>query len=257
VKRALLCLVGLAAIVIPVTSAHAEAEQASCRVVAGQPRVTPSGLIRVVGVRANCGDAARTRIRLKKALAGPDRVVKSGSRVIVNGRLTLTTRCAAGTFYTTITDYRGHTAMSRKVRIRCGPALQPSSGGSVGSTVENEVVRLTNAERAKAGCGALKHNARLHTAATGHSADMSAQNYFDHTSKDGRSFADRIKAAGYRFTAAGENIAKGYRTAQAVVTGWMNSPGHRANILNCAYTDIGVGYVAAGGPYWTQDFGRS
>ncbi|MBO3746345.1 CAP domain-containing protein [Streptosporangiaceae bacterium NEAU-GS5] len=146
--------------------------------------------------------------------------------------------------------------------MKCGgsgqpPQQAPTDGGAVGTSVENEVVRLTNAERAKAGCGPLTHDARLRKAALGHSADMSAQNYFDHTSKDGRSFADRIKATGYRFTAAGENIAKGYRTAADVVTGWMNSPGHRANILNCTYKDIGVGYVAAGGPYWTQDFGRS
>jgi uncharacterized protein YkwD len=126
----------------------------------------------------------------------------------------------------------------------------------VGTAIENEVVRLTNVERAKAGCGPLKHDARLRAAAYAHSADMSAKNYFDHTSKDGRSFADRITAAGYTWRAAAENIAKGYGTAQAVVQGWMNSPGHRQNILNCTYTDIGVGYVAAGGPYWTQDFGR-
>ncbi|RGA05746.1 CAP domain-containing protein [Microbispora triticiradicis] len=144
---------------------------------------------------------------------------------------------------------------SAKPTVSQAPSASPTSGTTVGTAVENEVVRLTNVERAKAGCGPLKHDARLRTAAYGHSADMSAQKYFDHTSKDGRSFADRIKAAGYSFRAAAENIAMGYPSAQAVVQGWMNSSGHRQNILNCTYTDIGVGYVASGN-YWTQDFGR-
>src|SRR5262245_10190987 len=161
VKRALLCLVGIVAVVIPVTSAKADADAADlaarCRVVAGQPKVTPSGFIRVVGSRAGCGDMARTRIRLKKAIVGPDRVAKSGSRVIGNARLVLTPRCATGTFYATVTDAKGHVAISRKVRIKCGgnsgQQQQPTTGGTVGTSVENEVVRLTNAERAKAGCG--------------------------------------------------------------------------------------------------------
>src|SRR5262249_43820297 len=121
-----------------------------------------------------------------------------------------------------------------------------SSGGSsstVGTAIEQQVVTLTNAERAKAGCHPLQANAKLRAAAYGHSADMSENNYFQHDSKDGRTFADRIKAAGYSYSAAAENIAEGYSTAAAVVDGWMNSPGHRANILNCDYTDIGVGYV--------------
>ncbi|MBE3007702.1 CAP domain-containing protein [Microbispora sp. NEAU-D428] len=125
----------------------------------------------------------------------------------------------------------------------------------MGTAIENEVVRLTNAERAKAGCGPLKHDPRLRAAAYAHSANMSAQNKMEHV-LDGRDPGYRITLAGYTWRAYGENIAKGYGTAQAVVQGWMNSPGHRQNILNCNYTDIGVGYVAAGGPYWTQDFGR-
>lgn len=121
-----------------------------------------------------------------------------------------------------------------------------------------EVVRLVNVERAKvANCPALRVDARLATAARLHSEDMARQDYFSHTSLDGRSPWDRIAAQGYT-GASGENIAAGYRTAAAVMTGWMNSSGHRANILNCTSRAIGVGigYGGSYGLYWTQTFGR-
>ncbi|MWA03694.1 CAP domain-containing protein [Actinomadura sp. LD22] len=117
------------------------------------------------------------------------------------------------------------------------------------------VVALTNAERAKAGCRPLRADPRLAAAARAHSADMAAHGYFDHDSLDGDSPWIRMLDAGYPSPGA-ENIAKGYATAAAVVDGWMDSPGHRANILNCGLRAIGVG-MAAGpdGPLWTQDFG--
>lgn len=120
-----------------------------------------------------------------------------------------------------------------------------------------QVLTLVNAERAKAGCGSLATSSALQQAAQGHSADMAANDYFSHTSQDGRTFADRIRAAGYTGGAIAENIAAGQATASAVMTSWMNSPGHRANILNCAYRYLGVGYAKGGtyGTYWTQDFG--
>jgi len=121
-----------------------------------------------------------------------------------------------------------------------------------------EVVDLTNAEREAAGCPAVKANEELATAATGHSSDMATNDYFDHTSQDGRTFTDRASAAGYD-DAMSENIAAGYPTAAAVVEGWMNSPGHRANILNCDARAVGLGVAEAGDGtlYWTQMFGRA
>ncbi|MCO5994710.1 CAP domain-containing protein [Actinoallomurus rhizosphaericola] len=117
------------------------------------------------------------------------------------------------------------------------------------------MVRLTNAQRAAHGCTALRIDTGLRTAARLHSADMRDRNYFDHNSPDGRTPWDRIKAAGYTSPGA-ENIAKGYATPEAVVQGWMKSPGHRANILNCSLKAIGVGVAyGSGGPWWTQDFG--
>jgi uncharacterized YkwD family protein len=134
-----------------------------------------------------------------------------------------------------------------------------SSGStSASTTIANQVVKLTNAERTKAGCKPLRSNAQLKTAAQKHSADMAKQDYFSHTSKNGKSPFDRMSDAGYSFSAAAENIAAGQRTAADVVEGWMNSEGHKANILNCTYTEIGVGYAKGGsyGTYWTQNFGR-
>ena len=115
------------------------------------------------------------------------------------------------------------------------------------------VVTATNTERRKAGCSALTVDPRLASGAQGHAADMAKNNYFSHTSRNGTSFGDRIRATGARFRTAGENIAKGQPTAAAVVKAWMNSAGHRRNILNCGFTRIGVGFDARGN-YWVQDF---
>jgi uncharacterized protein YkwD len=127
------------------------------------------------------------------------------------------------------------------------------------AAAEAEVVTLVNAERATAGCNPLTVDARLTTAARRHSQDMADRDYFDHTTPDGITFDARITAAGYPWRSAGENIAKGQRTPAAVMSSWMNSPGHRANILNCAFKDLGVGLARNGAltPIWTQDFGTA
>lgn len=131
-----------------------------------------------------------------------------------------------------------------------------SGGNGGGGTLVQQVVSLTNAERAKNGCGALTVDSRLQAAAQGHSDDMVARNFFDHTDPSGRSPGDRITAAGYRWSTYGENIAYGQRTPAAVMSAWMNSSGHRANILNCKFRNIGVGVtLKSGTPYWTQNFG--
>ena len=121
---------------------------------------------------------------------------------------------------------------------------------------EAQMVVLINQRRADAGCGPVRADERLALAAEGHSADMAAQAYFSHTSLDGSSPWDRAKRAGYQWPSA-ENIAAGNATADATMDQLMNSPGHRANILNCAHKAVGVGR-ATGGPYryyWTQLFG--
>ncbi|GGO74573.1 CAP domain-containing protein [Nonomuraea cavernae] len=119
------------------------------------------------------------------------------------------------------------------------------------------VVSLTNAARAKHGCGRLRVDARLARAARIHSLEMARSGKFAHDSPDGSSPWDRMERAGYPAGAA-ENIGRGYSSAEEAVRGWLDSRDHRQNILNCKITAIGVGVVAGpGGPWWTQDFGYS
>jgi uncharacterized protein YkwD len=136
------------------------------------------------------------------------------------------------------------------------PAPVPTRSLGRVERMENDVTALVNAERAKAGCGPVHTDERLRTAARRHSADMATQDYFSHTGQDGSSPWDRIRRAGYP-SGIGENIAYGYPSAADVMRGWMNSAGHRANILNCDAHAIGVGlaYNSGGTAYWTQDFG--
>lgn len=118
---------------------------------------------------------------------------------------------------------------------------------------EAEVVRLVNEIRQQNGLRPLTANWELSRVARYKSQDMVDNRYFSHTSPTYGTPFQMIKAFGLSYKTAGENIAYGYATPKAVVDGWMNSSGHRANILNASYTQIGVGYVARGN-YWTQMF---
>ena len=127
---------------------------------------------------------------------------------------------------------------------------------------EEQVVILTNQERATYGCGPVTMDSRLRAAAEGHSEDMALNDFFSHTGSDGSTVGVRVSAQGYSWSLVGENIAAGYTSPESVVAGWMASSGHRANILNCAYVHIGVGYYYLGNDtgsvnyrhYWTQVF---
>lgn len=118
---------------------------------------------------------------------------------------------------------------------------------------EAEVVRLVNEIRVENGLNPLTQDWELSRVARYKSQDMKDNNYFSHTSPVYGTPFQMMKSFGISYRSAGENIAKGYATPQAVVNGWMNSSGHRANILNASFTHIGVGYVS-GGNYWTQMF---
>ncbi|MCS6912143.1 MAG: CAP domain-containing protein [Myxococcales bacterium] len=136
------------------------------------------------------------------------------------------------------------------------------------STAAQEVVRLVNQARAAARtCGSrgtfpaappLAVDVRLTRAAQLHSQDMAQRNFFGHTGSDGSRPGDRITRQGYAWSAAGENIAAGYRTPQAVVDAWLASAGHCANIMSRTFTQTGVGVATGGryGIYWTQVFAR-
>lgn len=123
------------------------------------------------------------------------------------------------------------------------------------SAEEQEVVRLVNIERQKAGLKPFVASSELSNVARIKSEDMAKKGYFSHTSPTYGSPFDMMKQFGIKYSTAGENIAKGYLSAQSVVNGWMNSSGHRANILNASFGKIGVGaYKSGSTTYWTQMF---
>ncbi len=168
----------------------------------------------------------------------------------VSGATPTTARAASGSF-------RVYLALMNS-------AAQPS--------IAQQVIDLTNEQRQQHGCAALVFSLQLTAAANAHSQDMALHDLFSHTGSDGSTMVSRIVATGYSYSQLAENLAAGPATAEDVVSSWMNSPGHRANILNCDLHELGVGYYAQmddqsdvrlyngqlGGPYryyWTQDFG--
>ena len=140
-----------------------------------------------------------------------------------------------------------------------GRALSPAGQAATTQTTmtskEFTVFTLVNEERSKHDLFPLNPDHRLTAAARDHSRDMADNDYFSHTSPDGRTVGDRVTDAGYIWSRVAENIARGHTSPEAVVLGWMNSEGHRRNILSADFCDLGVGYVSTG-RYWTQKFGR-
>ncbi len=140
------------------------------------------------------------------------------------------------------------------------PPPPPSGGGT--NAQEREVLNLTNQARRNQGCRPLQLDDSLVEAAGSHASDMVRRHYMDHTNPDGEDPGDRMAKAGWRGNGWGENIAAGYDSPQRVFNAWMNSDGHRANILNCRFTKIGIGFDPGqvkqqwGPGSWVQDFGR-
>ncbi|WP_088090306.1 CAP domain-containing protein [Bacillus sp. OV166] len=153
------------------------------------------------------------------------------------------------------TQEPAQTATPQPVQQQPVTATPPSSTPTTSSlsAYEQKVVDLTNQERAKNGLPALKVDVTLSKMAHEKSRDMSANGYFSHTSPTYGSPFDMMKKYGITYRYAGENIAMGQRTPEEVVKAWMNSEGHRKNILSPNYNYIGVGYVSQGN-YWTQEF---
>lgn len=159
------------------------------------------------------------------------------------------------------------TAMPAIVTTNTAIAASCQSSGT--SDFKAEVLQRVNALRAAgAMCGtvsylptpALNWSNLLEQAANGHSSDMAQNNYFSHDSLDGRTFTQRLTAAGYNYSAAGENIAAGDVTVEQVVNHWLNSPGHCVNMMNPAYREVGVACAnnssATYSNYWTMDLGQ-
>lgn len=133
------------------------------------------------------------------------------------------------------------------------PEPEQPSQPSVNATIEQAVLNLTNVERQKAGLAPLQADQKLMESARVKSTDMSSKNYFSHTSPTYGSPFDQMATFGITYKSAAENIAQGQPTAEAVVSAWMASPGHRQNILDARFTHIGIGFDGNGN-YWTQQF---
>ena len=137
------------------------------------------------------------------------------------------------------------------VVVACTVPVTAAQAGTAAAETDT-VVNLVNQEREEAGCSPVAVDDRLATAAQDHSQDQADMRKMTHTGSDGSSAGERATRAGYLWSRIGENVASGTTSPQRVMTMWMNSSAHRANILNCAFTHIGVGRVEG---YWTQDFG--
>jgi uncharacterized protein YkwD len=146
------------------------------------------------------------------------------------------------------------------------PFTPPSPGNS--AAIARRVLELTNQARSRpqrcgstvfAAAPALSLDATLGRAALGHSEDMAAHNYMDHTGRDGSSPADRVTRVGYRWRSVGENLAKGVMTPEDAVAGWLQSPHHCANLMTPQFTQMGLAFAVNAstdaGVYWTQLFG--
>ena len=157
----------------------------------------------------------------------------------------------------------------RYLGLALGLALAVVTGPAVANqALERQVLELINQQRAQGGCDPLVMQRQLSAAAQSHANAMAMKNFFGHASKNGTKFSSRIKAQGYRGRKYAENIAAGYASAEKVVSIWMNSSGHRVNIMNCAFTETGIAlaYQEDDAPlagsdypmryYWVQDFAR-
>ncbi|MEC4986807.1 MAG: CAP domain-containing protein [Oscillatoria sp. PMC 1068.18] len=129
------------------------------------------------------------------------------------------------------------------------------------SQYDSQLLELTNAQRRRQNLPPLRFSPQLGQAAQRHAEDMVRNRFFSHTGSNGSSLGDRVKATGYSYSYIGENISAGRSTPTEAIQGWMNSSGHRANILNREYTEIGFGYVTSPSSpyryYWVQVFGKS
>jgi uncharacterized protein YkwD len=147
-------------------------------------------------------------------------------------------------------DQRGRAAAQRDVTS--SQALSTDPRGSV----QQQALTLVNESRRKGGCDNLTVDKRLITAANKHASEMARRGYFAHEDSRGERAGDRVEDAGYKWSRYGENIARGQDSVAEVVDGWLKSPEHRENIMDCGLREVGVGlaFAADRTPYWVQDF---
>lgn len=282
---AVLAVAGIAFAAAPVTAASAESEGARQAAAASGRAVMQGAVALKVTRKASAVKVKVTsnssRVRVVAKLASGAKVARLGTpgmfkvsrdTVVVKARTAGSDVIASGWTKVKVPHSAGGSASGSQGAPAIGPGTGSGSSPAPGvsadeAAYEAEVFRLTNVARGTArACGstsyppapALARNAKIDAAAHAHSKDMAISNYFAHESRNGDKPWDRMTAAGYRWSNAGENIAKGYPTAAAVVNGWISSPGHCSNLMSATYTEIGVGAYRNGSGQWlaTQDFGR-
>ncbi|MFC7265164.1 CAP domain-containing protein [Streptomyces lutosisoli] len=182
---------------------------------------------------------SRPSASASQTTAAPATKTASASRTHASKRTTAPTAAAS------------KTTAAPKASSAATATATPASSSAVA-----RIVALVNSERSKVGCSPLTLNAKLAKAAQAHSADMASHQNMSHTGSDGSDPGTRITRAGYIWSSYGENVAYGYSTPEQVMAAWMASPGHKRNILDCGFKEIGVG-LAQPGSYWTQDFGTA
>lgn len=183
---------------------------------------------------------------------------------IMNDRVLVPARAVCEALECTVTwdPNKRVAAVKTKDYVEPEPQPDPSYNETIGGDPEyiikdqnfvKDVFDLINAERASLGLSGLIYDEALENVAYYHSIDMAGKDYLDHVSPEGLGLSERLDNAGIAYTAAGENLASGFTSAQSVVTAWKNSPSHYENIINSLFTKVGLGYYAGGqnGTYWT------
>ncbi|AOH55152.1 transporter [Peribacillus muralis] len=196
---------------------------------------------------------------LSLSLLSPTAALGANTHEVVQGD---TLSKIAAEYEVSISDIlKTNPAISDSNRIIVGqtidlPNVQQTAKQQNDQTVEQQILRLVNEERSKAGLPNVEMDTSLSKTATLKSEDMRDHDYFNHTSPTYGSPFDMMKAFGITYKYAGENIAAGQPSSESVMKSWMNSPGHKANILNKNYTHIGIGHATGGkySHYWTQQF---
>ena len=199
-------------------------------------------------------------LKLKKSSFSPRIAIEKGSEVLKQATC-YNSVCATGTIDGE--RFRTDELIARVVSVDGGSGtfkLRLKDHGSL-DKITRKVVRLTNRERKRKGIDKLSFNSKLQKAAQSNADDMDRTGrYLAHDSSDGRVLRDRVDAVDYDWSYISENAAVGQVSPKAVVQSWMNSPGHRANMLDPEIQEIGVGYAiddVSGRPYWVQNFGSS
>lgn len=214
--------------------------------------------------RSSSFDLSLSGLKSDADLALLDRKGKMLGQSNRNGRLNeaISRSLDKGVYYVKVSRQRGST------RYRLNMILGNSSPTALGSPWQSsqmaeQVLALTNAYRQQSGLPPLRLNANLNVAAQSHAEDMAFNDFFGHVSSNGMTVFDRIRQTGYDYALAAENIAVGYATPNATVQGWINSPGHRANLLYPDLQEVGIGFYFLPSDsgnanyryYWAQDFG--